>query len=60
MLELLTSSVLIETKNSTCTSSIRDFDVVITPDGAIYAMKCREGGVCRDCEKLYVDEIVVH
>lgn len=60
MLEILTSDVLIQTGNSVCTSSIRDFDTVIVASGAIYAMRCKEGGECRDCEKFSIDEIVIY
>ncbi|MFN3804625.1 MAG: hypothetical protein ACK4SY_06180 [Pyrobaculum sp.] len=60
MLEILQSTFLVETRGVVCTTSIGDFHVAVVESGAVYAMRCREGGSCRDCVEFSIDDVAIY
>jgi hypothetical protein len=61
VLDVLSSVFVVRWGDVTCRSSIGDYHVAVVENGAVYAMKCGEGGECNDCVEFRVDdEIVVY
>lgn len=60
MFEIFSTVFLIKGRDFECITSIGDYHVAVTENGAVYAMWCREGGVCEDCVEfpIYGDVVV--
>jgi len=59
--EVLPAVFVVRWRDVTCRSSIGDYHVAVVENGAVYAMRCGEGGECNDCVEFRVDdEIVVY
>ncbi|ACB40590.1 hypothetical protein [Pyrobaculum neutrophilum] len=57
--EVLSTVFVIRGRDFECATSIGDYHVAVTEQGAVYAMRCREGGECRDCVEFPIYEDVV-
>lgn len=53
--EVLSAVFVVRGRGFECATSIGDFHVAVTEGGAVYALRCREGGECRDCVELRLD-----
>jgi hypothetical protein len=59
--EVLSSVFVVRWGDVVCRSSIGEYHVVVVDGGAVYAMRCGEGGECSDCVEFRIDdEIVVY
>ncbi|MEZ0319541.1 MAG: hypothetical protein ABWK05_06080 [Pyrobaculum sp.] len=50
--EVVAAKFLVRGRGFECVASIGDYHVALTELGAVYTMKCVEGGECKDCAEF--------